>query len=226
MASPKAEPTVQSIVLAVQPTVQHTPLLEPATWATIQADPALKDRQDKIVKILHSQMMDFKVHNPLKLENCVNTLIQLFDNILQNPEKQKYRKVKANNATFKRDVLDSTKQSEELLLAAGWHTQVNQMEKHWIFDAPKDSTTWQYLQFAHQQLQSAQSLTQQKAARHVKEVEERKTGPKKERELLLKQIEADKASRKDRYRLIVSGPHTLNAASPPKSGEAGQPSVC
>lgn len=55
-----------------------------------------------------------------------------------------------------------------------------------------------YLQFAHQQLQSAQSLTQQKAARHVKEVEERKTGPKKERELLLKQIEADKASRKDR----------------------------
>lgn len=93
MASPKAEPTVQSIVLAVQPTVQHTPLLEPATWATIQADPALKDRQDKIVKILHSQMMDFKVHNPLKLENCVNTLIQLFDNILQNPEKQKYRKV-------------------------------------------------------------------------------------------------------------------------------------
>ncbi|KAL3139181.1 hypothetical protein ABBQ32_005959 [Trebouxia sp. C0010 RCD-2024] len=170
-------------------------------------------------------MMDFKVYSPLKLENCVNTLIQLFHNILQNPEKQQYRKVKANNVPFKRDILDSTKQSEELLLAAGWHTQVKEMEKHWIFDAPKDSTTWQYLQFAHQQLQSAQSLTQQKAARHRKELEAQKTGPKKERELLLKQIEADKASRKDKFRPIVSGLHTLNSASPSKSGEAGQSSV-
>lgn len=55
-----------------------------------------------------------------------------------------------------------------------------------------------FLQFAHQQLQAAHSLTQQKAARHIKELEERKTGPKKERELLLKQIEADRASRKDK----------------------------
>ena len=55
-----------------------------------------------------------------------------------------------------------------------------------------------YLQFAHQQLQSAQSLIQQKVARHEKELEERKFGPKKERELLLKQLEADKTSRKDK----------------------------
>ena len=51
---------------------------------------------------------------------------------------------------------------------------------------------------AQQELQSAQSLIQQKAERHAKEAEERKTGPQKQRELLLKQIEADKASRKDK----------------------------
>lgn len=98
MATSNAEPTIQPTVQhtvqrTVQRTVQHTPLLEQATWATTQADPALKDRQDKIVKLIHSQMMDFKVYSPLKLENCVNTLIQLFHNILQNPEKQQYRKV-------------------------------------------------------------------------------------------------------------------------------------
>ena len=55
-----------------------------------------------------------------------------------------------------------------------------------------------YLQFAHQQLQCAQSLIQQKVAHYEKELEERKYGPKRERELLLKQLEADKTSRKDK----------------------------
>lgn len=207
---------------AVQPPLQPSPVLDRATWATLRADPALKDRQDKIGKILHIQMMDFNIYSPIKLETCVKKLIQLFYNILQNPDQEKYRKVKANNATFRKDILDSTKQGEELLLAAGWHTQVVQMERYWIFDAAKDSTTWQFLEYAHQQLQAAQSLTQQKAARHMKELEDRKTGPKKERELLLKQIEADRASRKDKFRPIISGPHTLDAALPSERGEPCQ----
>lgn len=62
------------------------------TWANLHTDPALKDRQDKIVKIVHSQMMDFKLYSPDKLESCVKQLIQLFDNILQSPDKDKYRK--------------------------------------------------------------------------------------------------------------------------------------
>ena len=91
MASSNTDPTVQP---TEQPTVKQAPVLERATWANIQADPALKDRKDKIVKILHSQMMDFKVYSPLKLENCVNKLIQYFHNILQHPDDQRYRKVR------------------------------------------------------------------------------------------------------------------------------------
>ena len=64
------------------------------TWATLHTDPALKDRQDKIVKILHSQMMNFKLYSPDKLETCVKKLIQLFDNILQSPDEEKYRKAR------------------------------------------------------------------------------------------------------------------------------------
>ena len=52
---------------------------------------------------------------------------------------------------------------------------------------------------AQQELQSAQAVIQDKADRHIKELEERKSGPQKEREWLLKQLEADKVSRKDRY---------------------------
>ena len=64
------------------------------TWATLHTDPALKDRQDKLVKAVHSQMMDFKMYSPDKLETCVKKLIQLFDNILQSPDEDKYRKAR------------------------------------------------------------------------------------------------------------------------------------
>ncbi len=55
-----------------------------------------------------------------------------------------------------------------------------------------------YLQTAQHDLQSAQGLIQDKANRHAKKLEERKTGPQQQRELLLKQLEEDKASRKDK----------------------------
>lgn len=55
-----------------------------------------------------------------------------------------------------------------------------------------------YLQITQCELQSAQGLIQDKANRHAKELEERKTGPQQQRELLLKQLEEDKASRKNK----------------------------
>ncbi len=54
-----------------------------------------------------------------------------------------------------------------------------------------------YLHITQHELRSAQGLIQDKANRHAKELEERKTGPQQQRELLLKQLEEDKASRKD-----------------------------
>lgn len=117
------------------------------SWVSLEADPAQKERQDKIIKLVHSQMMDFKLYNPHKLATCVEKLLQLFDNICKTQTNrsterqaccsQQYTcgsycrllqwvnmQVRGNNATFKRDVLDVTKQSEELVLAAGWHSQV------------------------------------------------------------------------------------------------------
>ncbi len=55
-----------------------------------------------------------------------------------------------------------------------------------------------YLQITQRELQCAQGLIQDKAIRHAKELEERKTGPQQQRELLLKQLAEDKASRKDK----------------------------
>ncbi|DBB02375.1 TPA: hypothetical protein ACH3X3_011377 [Trebouxia sp. C0006] len=168
------------------------------TWAALKQDPEVKERSDKIGKILHSQIMDFRLNSPDKLAICVSRLLQMFNNILQHPDSAKFRKVRANNANFKKHVLDAAKQIEDLLLAAGWHTMVENMEKHWVFEAAQGSLTWKYLQITQRELQSAQGLIQDRANRHAKELEERRTGPQQQRELLLKQLEEDKASRKDK----------------------------
>ena len=63
------------------------------TWAALQEDPQLKERRDKIGKMLHGQIMDFQVNSPDKLANCVSKMLQMFDNVLQHPDDVKYRKV-------------------------------------------------------------------------------------------------------------------------------------
>ncbi len=63
------------------------------TWAALKEDPEVKERSDKIGKILHSQIMDFRLNSPDKLAICVSRLLQMFDNILQHPDSAKFRKV-------------------------------------------------------------------------------------------------------------------------------------
>ena len=52
-----------------------------------------RERESSIVKLLHGNMMDFRVHSAAKLEMCVSKLVQMFDNILVHPDENKYRKV-------------------------------------------------------------------------------------------------------------------------------------
>ncbi len=63
------------------------------TWAALKQDPEVKERSDKIGKILHSQIMDFRLNSPDKLAICVSRLLQMFNNILQYPDSAKFRKV-------------------------------------------------------------------------------------------------------------------------------------
>lgn len=63
------------------------------TWAAPKEDPEVKERSDKIGKILHSRIMDFQLNSPDKLAMCVSRLLQMFDNILRHPDSAKFRKV-------------------------------------------------------------------------------------------------------------------------------------
>ena len=49
--------------------------------------------------------------------------------------------IRANNKNLK-DVTDKIKHADELMYAAGWHTTVKNLEKHWIFDFSPDSHQW------------------------------------------------------------------------------------
>ena len=64
------------------------------SWASFPQDGELKEQRHKLGKLVQVHMMEFKVNSPDKLAKCVKRLMQMFENILRNPDDQKYRKVK------------------------------------------------------------------------------------------------------------------------------------
>lgn len=48
----------------------------------------------KAVRLLHSKLLDYKHNSPANLKKCIELLIRLSENIVQNPDEQKYRKVR------------------------------------------------------------------------------------------------------------------------------------
>ena len=61
--------------------------------STDSSEAQLKEHRNKLVKLLHSQMMDWKHNHPQKLEACVTTLLRMIGNILDRPEQEKFRSV-------------------------------------------------------------------------------------------------------------------------------------
>ena len=70
-----------------------TEALSKQTWAQLAEDPQLKEKRNKLAKTVQVQMMEFKTNSPEKLAVCVMRLLNMFDNILTNPNDEKYRKV-------------------------------------------------------------------------------------------------------------------------------------
>ena len=76
-----------------------TMAIEEPKPAKLQEDPELKCRREKIVRLLHVQLMDFQTNSPDRLDTCVTTMLQMFTNILQDPDNEKYRKVCLQNVS-------------------------------------------------------------------------------------------------------------------------------
>lgn len=69
-----------------------------------------------------------------QIANCVSTLQKYFDNIINNPDDEKYRKIKLSNRVFQEKVA-TLEGTTEFLEAAGFHKQkltINECEEEYF----------------------------------------------------------------------------------------------
>jgi len=75
--------------------------------------------------------------NPEKVRQCVETLFRYLDNIVQNPEEEKYHKIRTQNKIYQERVAP-IEGTQQFLIAAGFQLQQvpnaqQEMEHCWIF---------------------------------------------------------------------------------------------
>ncbi|GLC36286.1 hypothetical protein PLESTF_001732400 [Pleodorina starrii] len=154
---------------------------------------------------LEDRVLDYFHNNPINIEACLATCIKLFSNVVNNPNEEKYRKVKAVSNTLKNTVL-VVKGGEDLLLHAGWVPRVIEMEKYWVFDAAPDSVRFGVLKEALHLTERALQTVHEKAEKKRKEREEKLHHDSAEKERIRLAIEEDKAERRQRAEMMAAAP--------------------
>lgn len=54
-------------------------------------DPVVLEGKRKFNLAMEDELLDYKHNHPVNIDNCANTLIKIFGNVLNNPEEPKYR---------------------------------------------------------------------------------------------------------------------------------------
>ncbi|KAF5832834.1 hypothetical protein DUNSADRAFT_11173 [Dunaliella salina] len=85
-------------------------------------DPAVLEAKKEFFKYMDDNLLDYKHNHPINVSNCVSTLLKIFNNVLEHPEDQKFRQVKAGGNAFKNNI-SSIKGGEKLMTLAGWRVQ-------------------------------------------------------------------------------------------------------
>ncbi|KAG2492041.1 hypothetical protein HYH03_009770 [Edaphochlamys debaryana] len=186
----------------------------------------VQEGRRKFYNQLEDHVLDYMHNNPVHIEGCLNTCVKLFGNVVNNPEDQKFRKIKATSNTLKNTVM-LVKGGEELLLYGGWVPRVVDMEKYWLFDAEADSVRFGVLKEALHLCEKALATVHEKAEKKRKEKEEKLTRENAEKERIRLAIEEDKAERKLRQELTAAAPVLVGAAAATagggNQGSAGKP---
>mmetsp|Transcript_11096 Transcript_11096/g.20094 ORF Transcript_11096/g.20094 Transcript_11096/m.20094 type:complete len:122 (-) Transcript_11096:21-386(-) len=96
-----------------------------------QDDKKLRDGYKKFVSHVEMELLDYQHNNPIIIEQCINTLITLFKNIVENPEVEKYRKVKERNDILSKSVMN-VRGGEQALVFSGWTRTVRRRNNLYV----------------------------------------------------------------------------------------------
>lgn len=84
-----------------------------------QHDAAVQEGRRKFASHLDDHVLDYLHNNAIHIEACLSTCAKIFGNVLQQPDEDKYRRIKAMSNAL-RNAVQNVKGGEDLLLHAGW----------------------------------------------------------------------------------------------------------
>eukprot|EP00879_Flechtneria_rotunda_P004262 GHRR01004511.1.p1 GENE.GHRR01004511.1~~GHRR01004511.1.p1 ORF type:complete len:215 (+),score=64.33 GHRR01004511.1:164-808(+) len=207
----------RAVNVGYSPLLQHSADVT-ANHAHYAREKDLIDARRKFSSTLEGNVLDYLHYYPQQLEDCIKTLYILFSNIVQHPDDPKYKRIKAANKAYLRNVA-SVKHAEDLLLLAGWHPKVVEMEKFWVWDHETSSHDFKVLSALTEVLQKALDTLHAKAERKRKEDEERKSKQAGERERIKLALEEDRRQRKLMEELTAAHQQPSPAAAPTDAPE-------
>uniref|UniRef100_A0A7S3QRY1 PUB domain-containing protein n=2 Tax=Dunaliella tertiolecta TaxID=3047 RepID=A0A7S3QRY1_DUNTE len=144
---------------------------------------------------MDDNLLDYKHNHPINVSNCVAMLLKIFNNVLEHPEEQKFRQVKAGGNAFRNNI-SSIKGGEKLMTLAGWRVQVKDMEKYYVFEGDPGSRKMDILRETANTLQKAMATVNEKAERKRQEMQAAGAMEKARKEQILRALEDDKEDRK------------------------------
>lgn len=135
------------------------------------------------------------------------------------PTEDKYRRIRASNATFIRHVAD-VPGGLDFLLTAGWHVTVQAFEKHFVFECVPGSSGWRLLEEACTELAKGTATV---AAKEERAAYNKRVEVQQRLDSVRLALEDDKESRHARFRYQgdaaapppVSSPPAARGSSPP-----------
>jgi hypothetical protein len=77
----------------------------------------------KFCSTVDQYLFDYKHNHPNTIVNCSTVLIKIFGNVVDHPEDDKFRRIKASSNVFKNNIL-LLRGGEELMVLAGWLQKV------------------------------------------------------------------------------------------------------
>jgi len=138
MSDAQAPPSKAADEPSLASPARPLPAPQPPLASPALPDPAdseeVADGRAKLVAALHGTLLMTHVNAAGKQAVAVDTLLTLVQNVLKEPEAEKYRRVRCSNESIKAKLL-ACKGAEDFLRAAGWAPVTREFERYLLLEA-------------------------------------------------------------------------------------------
>jgi len=173
------------------------PYTAPAVASTDPVELEVANARKLILRALDSKIARQDDASAL---GSIRLALKLAKNILDHPDESKYLRVKASSQALQRSLIKVVG-GQDLLLAMGFRTIVIDFEEHWAVEM--SPLCLRVLETAVDGLTQYEGMVASRAEQSAKSRKEKISGANVHREQILAEIEADKAERRERSRLMA-----------------------